>query len=631
MAHENEPDNTSKDKPVYDERTLGRVLEAAYILQEHNRRQQERELREVERQTRQPAAIEPARPAAIPKPTPRTESGFPAARNDAGILAQIVDTQHQIQVRHLAPEPAMSLIVQRVMEATNAAGAAIGILDGRNFRYRAIAGALTVPVGTEMPMEKALCAACLRVGEVIRCADVNPDFLIDAAQCHRRGIQSLIAVPIYHDGKVTGGLEVYYPDTYAFTEPDVHTCQLMAGLITEAHARNQELTWKSSLASERAVMLEALERLKPNLVALAETAKAKDFVAPQLAHPAPVKPAAPSPAICRKCGHKLMEDEQFCGQCGLPHSGGYEPSSIQSKVASMLFMQEAARKAAAAPPPPAPVPSESPANSAGSRPEPVAIQPGQVADVEAAEVAEIHDALPELFRLPARPAGKVIQADLHEAGAFTQESLTPNDAAEKRDIVVFPDEQLLDQYDNADELKEEESSKQEADDAELTSPVTALAKSDASSHWSSAITAQRFLEQLGQGKRSGAVARFLGARRGQVYLVLAVILTILVLRWGVWSGHSVSATGSPGSAAHHRADADLPLYDRMLIKLGLADPPDPPENKGNPNTQVWVDLQTALYYCPGSDLYGKSPKGKFATQRDAQLDQFQPAYRKVCY
>jgi hypothetical protein len=72
------------------------------------------------------------------------------------------------------------------------------------------------------------------------------------------------------------------------------------------------------------------------------------------------------------------------------------------------------------------------------------------------------------------------------------------------------------------------------------------------------------------------------------------------------------------------------LLDRILIGLGLAEAPEEPEYKGNPDTQVWVDLHTALYYCPGSDLYGKTPKGKLSTQREAQLDQFEPASRKAC-
>ena len=115
---------------------------------------------------------------------------------------------------------------------------------------------------------------------------------------------------------------------------------------------------------------------------------------------------------------------------------------------------------------------------------------------------------------------------------------------------------------------------------------------------------------------------------------IAVVLVAAVILWGISSNHSVGATGNPSSAtsAHHNPapDADLSWFDRTLISLGLAEAPPAPESKGNPETQVWVDLHTALYYCPGTDLYGKTPKGKFTSQKDAQLDQFEPAYRKPC-
>jgi hypothetical protein len=132
------------------------------------------------------------------------------------------------------------------------------------------------------------------------------------------------------------------------------------------------------------------------------------------------------------------------------------------------------------------------------------------------------------------------------------------------------------------------------------------------------------------------LAQFWTNRRGDIYLVIAVLLVGAVIRWGIWSKHSVSATGHTTQAAPpaHRKpgapDADLSMFDRMLISLGLAEAPPSPVNKGNPDTQVWVDLHTALYYCPGDDLYGKTAKGKMTSQRDAQLDQFEPAYRKIC-
>ena len=70
----------------------------------------------------------------------------------------------------------------------------------------------------------------------------------------------------------------------------------------------------------------------------------------------------------------------------------------------------------------------------------------------------------------------------------------------------------------------------------------------------------------------------------------------------------------------------------MLVSLGLAEAPTPSDTPapGNPNTKVWVDVHTALYYCPGANLYGKAADGKYTTQLDAQRDHFQPSTLKAC-
>jgi hypothetical protein len=71
--------------------------------------------------------------------------------------------------------------------------------------------------------------------------------------------------------------------------------------------------------------------------------------------------------------------------------------------------------------------------------------------------------------------------------------------------------------------------------------------------------------------------------------------------------------------------------EQLLVSMGVAEaPPVPQEYHGNPNTKVWVDVHTGLYYCPGAELYGKSKDGKVTTQLDAQRDQFQPSTLKPC-
>jgi putative methionine-R-sulfoxide reductase with GAF domain len=610
-----------KDKPVLDERTLAKLLEAAYVLQEHNRELQEMELG-LDLKREQLEAEEEARSAApgsraAASKTQATET--PASGDYTSTLAEIVATQHQIQVRHLGLAQAIALVADRLVQIARPSGAAIGILDDKKapkkLRYRATAGLLTLPAGTEVPIEKALCLACLRTGQVLRCTDVNPEFLLDTEECRRRGIQSLIAVPIFHDAEVAGGLELYYSSTQAFTEQDVHTCQLMAGLITEALGRDEEVSLKKSVATERAVMLEALEKLKPNLAALVDKPSAID---PAGGSETPTTEASATVLICRKCGHRIVGEEQFCGNCGTPRIVAYEAPSMQSREASLRSLQEAMKQEAMKKTAPGERAQPEPSGQQ-SRANPDRAQP------EKSLADALEEEMPELFAaaqpLPDNPTASTqfngpVSAEFEDSILADLE--VPLEAGRPHEVAAEVAGEFAEEV-VAEEAKEPESK--------------ALAKPEHAGAWSSAANARDFLEQLASGKRPGALSRFWNTRRGDIYLAIALILVAVVIRWGIWSSHSVSATGNTAAAATHRKpapDADLSLFDRMLISLGLAEPPQAPEYKGNPETQVWVDLHTALYYCPGADLYGKTPKGKFASQRDAQLDQFEPASRKAC-
>jgi hypothetical protein len=562
-----------KDIPVQNELALAKLLEAAYVLQEHNRKMQK------PAPPHEPAVELPAASHPVHNATSAPEA-VKSERSPNGdytfILAQMVETQRQIQVRQLDLQEAISLLVGRLIEMTHAGGAAIGMVEAQMLRYRAVAGRMTFPAGTEVPVEKALSAASLRKGQVMRCGDVGSERSLDAVECRRRGIHALIAAPIYHDAGIAGSVELYFSGSQTFSEQDVHTCQLMAGLVTEALARDNELALKKSLATERAAMLETLEKLKPNLAALVDTQAARQSA------PVPATLATPSSepvVLCRKCGNELEADEQFCGKCGSPRSGVYEPPTMQSKVASLMNLQPPLKKGAAT-------------------------APGQ---------DKAHDenvALNEDLALP--------EDDNHFS-----EAAEPANPANKLELTILPTNLAEEAEDDA--ISAEPGN---AEPAAASSPATL----ETATNWSSAAAARDFLEQLGPPKRDVALARFWKARRGDVYLALAVLLVAVAIRFGLWSDRPVGASGNPtaATARHKPADADLSLFDRILVNLGLAEAPTPVEDKGNPETQVWVDLHTALYYCPGTDLYGKTPTGKYTTQRDAQLDQFEPAYRKVC-
>ena len=545
-------------KPVLDQQTFERLLEAAHVLQEHNRGMRELEER-VESRSARLREQESASQAPLDRSQAKSEETSRSNSDYTLTLAEIVEAQRQIQTRHLELDKAMAVVAERVAKITGASGAAIAILEGTVVRYRAGAGAPALPLGTEVPLEKAVCAASLRTGQVIRSEDVNLEFLFDPETCLPRGIVSLSVVPIYREDEIIGALELYFGKTHGFAEQDIHTCQLMAGLVTEAIGRDAEVTLKKSMAAERSSMLAAIERLQPNLVAWAEGQPAV-ISAPSLG----ASPAAAAKSTCWKCGNKLLVEEQFCGKCGAPRANDAGPSSMHSNLAAASQLQQNGPEISAT----ALSSRTSPSNEAAIQEESAGFN------------------LSEPFSLP----------ELEESNSLSTRSFAAS--------------------------AHEDTKAQSPRESQLV--------------WTSAARARDFLESLAATGTPNAIARFWRSRRGDFYLGVAVILVLVVIRWGIWSNHSVGATGRgtaiSGTANRGRPapDADLSAFDKLLISLGLAEAPEVPVYKGNPDTQVWVDLHTALYYCPGSDLYGKTSQGKLATQRDAQLDQFEPANRKAC-
>jgi DNA-binding NarL/FixJ family response regulator len=96
-----------------------------------------------------------------------------------------------------------------------------------------------------------------------------------------------------------------------------------------------------------------------------------------------------------------------------------------------------------------------------------------------------------------------------------------------------------------------------------------------------------------------------------------VLLVIGISSWLVWTNY--------GDTIQEK----LPFLDKLLVQTGLKSVP-PKVYEGKPDIKVWVDLHTALYYCPGTRFYGKTPKGRFARQQDALNDHVEPATRTAC-
>jgi len=555
--------SSSKSGPVLDEATFQKLLAAAYVLQEHH------------------DSTKPTPPAEAKSDSHDTDS-------DTSILAQIVETQHEIQANHLDLDGTTSLVMERIVKITGAQGAAIGILEDGMLRYRSARGVLIGQVGKSVRPEGALSSSTLLHDMILRCPDASNDFRVNPEIAKRLGIVSFISVPVLHNGRTGGALELAFAKADAFHDQDVRTCQLMAGLVTETLTHTAEEEWRKGVAAERASMLEVLEKIKPQLARLASNPDAALGVSK-------VESAANDLALeeaqCTNCGNQLAPGEAFCGLCGT--SRATTPGEdLQSKWATLWNLKKASESGL---PPPA-LDSDLTDSLIG-----------QSSEAEHQESPKESETANALSKEVSKSLGQDYGSDSHALSEDTTAQPSPDASAETTEDKLIP--------------------------APPTKPPEARV-------WLHSIAVSPPAVQLrGFWQKTRVFAR---THRGDLALGASLVLFLITIIWAVSSTHTTTsadtgtstatASGAPAKPKRKQPPPapKLGFFEELLVDMGLAEAPPAPSYSGNPNVPVWVDVHTALYYCPGSDLYGKTPQGKIASQRDAQQDQFEPASRKVC-
>ena len=168
-----------------------------------------------------------------------------------------------------------------------------------------------------------------------------------------------IALPLQHDGKLTGLLEIRFADAGSIPAPEIRKLPTHGRTDDGGHRPScADQEWRQTLAAERAAMLEALERIKPQLERLAvgpttnvavpeeeehvaEPAEAHEGISIQV----PLSEASAKSGrgtACPQCGYQFGEQELFCGRCGTARPDRISPSvDLPGKWAPLRLGQPA--------------------------------------------------------------------------------------------------------------------------------------------------------------------------------------------------------------------------------------------------------------------------------------------------
>ena len=481
----------AKQGPALDEKSFQQLLAAAYIVQQHN--------------------DTPAR------------KGSPL---DTGrILSEIAEIQSLIRAAEMDIPAACHLVADRLLKMTQAHGVTISLITNGYLDCVAESGvAVNIP-GSCISSHSLVATEKLKAGGPFESANARNDLCLEVGLCEKLGVGSLVSAPIERFGELAGLIEVRWDHDRTSLDGDLRACRLMAGLASGMLERNARLQQKQ--VPEHPTLAPASPETKREKISTAELPELPaDAPSVEVKADAPVEPAAPEPklepfdaedsTVCRVCGNPFRGDESFCGICSLPRVAASPAEDLQSKWASLWYMQKAKGALQEAPAPP-PVD------------EPTAAEVEQVPVVE--QLLEI---------------------------------------ANRRDATPVPQA-----HTDLDLLYEPEP--------------------------------DRFAWLR-------SIAKIKVRVRDVVLVTVALVLAGAVV------------------SAWPKSNAQLTWFQALAIRYGLVHPSNAPNvvYQGNADVLVWVDVHTALYYCDGSDLYGKTPDGQFMTQHDAQSTRAESASQTPC-
>ncbi len=356
-------------------------------------------------------------------------------------------------------------------------------------------------------------------------------------------------------------------------------------------------------------------------------------------------------SVCRHCGAAKSTQGSRCGACG---QGEFRPGErLQRNWASMWSERQNQFEGQNEPPvftvsapapTPASLPTSSPVKSAFALPDTASDYP------QTLSTEEIERTMPQAYRAAYIAEDSYVAPSQGDDYATTAESEAVQDRAE---VAGGPEESYSAEGHSA-ELHSAELYAEELHAAELYSEELHAAE-----HYSAKLrslqsrptddaglvrSAFRFDSEAGddlatkfdfdlqpepqpekevEAGRMASLLRHvsdlrvkLRFRRADLYLGVAVFVSIVALMW---------------PSAVPRSPSSLSAWERALVVTGIAEAPASVVHlRGDPGVSVWVDPHTALYYCDGDEQYQHTPDGRLSSQRDAQMDRFEPAGRVAC-
>ncbi len=149
------------------------------------------------------------------------------AQRDAQNHAELLQVQQRISSLDMPLPEVLQLVASTVLRQTEARGAMVELLQGRQLVAQASAGDHVRPVGNLLAVDQSLLWPALSKGQTVVCNDTEAEGWDMASMPHRHGVRSVMAVPLRSGDAIVGSLKVTSDKVNAFSRRDVAHLEIL--------------------------------------------------------------------------------------------------------------------------------------------------------------------------------------------------------------------------------------------------------------------------------------------------------------------------------------------------------------------------------------------------------------------
>jgi len=169
------------------------------------------------------------------------------------------------------PHAVMQTIVDHALIWSHSAAATIFILDKGKLLHKIGAGALAHTSSTPIDLNNSFSGACLTSEAILYCRNSETDGRINPAYVNKYNIKSMMAAPLFFDGKPGGVLVVTSPNIGNYDDNDIEAMENISRVVSAAITQAAQFEENETLLAERTEALASLQKANLILESLATT------------------------------------------------------------------------------------------------------------------------------------------------------------------------------------------------------------------------------------------------------------------------------------------------------------------------------------------------------------------------